>query len=196
MSLDVFASAQAMRREHTTAIRLLTAINEGDDSVMPEIYTFLKTVKARQEAEALATSGKQVRQEKRKKGGRKNSGAFEIAPRYEGGCDYSSSGLVLARNGDLRLVWRSGAKFWADQMTGYTYTPGDLEVLNAKGRTSAHITNNHRSPGTKDTRLSKALILRYAEKIDALFGPGTAEKVAPLKATLLLDSTTPPPEAP
>lgn len=192
MSYDAFTAAQALRREHTEAIRLLTCINEGDDSVMPAIHTFLKQVKARQEAEALAVSGRQVRQERRKKGGRKNSGAFEIAPRLEGGCDYTSTGLVLARKGSERLVWRSGGKFWADQMTGYTYTPGNLEVLDARGRISAYLTNNHRSPGSPDTRLSRKLIERHAEKIDLFFGVGTAEKVAALKATIVLDS----PEAP
>lgn len=180
----------AIQREHKTAIGLLKALNEGDDSVLPQVHTFLKSVAAREAAEVQARSSKAVKQEKRRTSGRKNSGNFEIAPREEGGVDYGNTGLVLARKGDIRLVWRTGHKFWADMMQGFVYTPGDLVVMNAKGRADAHLTDNHRSPGTKDTRLTRKLIERHADKIDALFGAGAAARIAALTATVLLDAET------
>lgn len=181
-----------IQREHQTALRLLTAINEGDDSVMPEIHTFLKSVKERIAGEAHVRSAKAVKAEKRKSIGRKNSGKFEVTPRVENGCDYGATGLVLARKGNTRLIWRSGTKFWADMLTGYTYTPGNLVIHAEDGLrrvADLKLTNNHRNPGDPDTRLSKKLIEKFAERIDAVFGAGTAELVKKLDKTIVIEGT-------
>ncbi|GBG14378.1 uncharacterized protein NMK_1977 [Novimethylophilus kurashikiensis] len=175
-----------------TAVDLLTRVNEGDDSAVPEIHKFLSNLREREEILAIEHNKAETARDKRKNGGRKNSGLFEVAPRYENGTDFSAEGIVLARKGALRLIWRYGSKFWASQLEPSVYTPGELEVHgeNPEQRHRNHrdLTNNHREPGTKDTRLTKALILRYAEQIDAVFGAGTAIQVAELKKTVLVDA--------
>lgn len=192
MTIDFASHLSHLQREHATAIRLLTAINEGEDGVMPEIHAFLKLVKDRCAAEAMTKAGQEARHEKRKSGGRKASGLFEIAPRVEGGTDFGADGLVLARKDNLRLVWRSGSKFWADMMTGYVYTPGELLIMAVpQGRTrpeTQNLTDNHRSPNTPDTRLTRKLLERHAAAIDGAFGAGTAAAVAGLKQTIVLQA--------
>jgi hypothetical protein len=189
MNLEYFNQQFVIREEHKEALRLLTALNEGDDSVMPAVHAFLKRVKDRQEAEAVARSAAEVKREKRKTAGRKNSDKFEVATRVEGGVDYGATGLVLARRGNLRLVWRSGAKFWADQLTGSTYTPGELVIMEmpegARRPRTYQLTDNHRKPGTPDTRLSKKLLERYADRIDERFGAGAAVQIASLTQTVV-----------
>lgn len=190
MNQAYFNQQFVIREEHREALRLLTALNEGDDSVMPTVHAFLRRVKNRQTTEAVAKSVAEVKRDKRKTAGRKNSDKFEVAPRLEGGVDYGATGLVLARRGNLRLVWRSGARFWADSLTGYTYTPGELVFMvmpeGARRPQTFQLTDNHRKPGTPDTRLSKKLLERYADKIDERLGSGVAAQVAGLTQTVVL----------
>lgn len=173
--------------EHKTAIRLLTAIHEGDDSVMPEIHAFLKKVKDRVAQDAHARSAKEASRDKRQKTGRKNSGLFEVAPRLDNGRDYGDTGLILARKGNLRLIWRNGSRFWVNQLEGYTYSPGNLVMsVQNSGKADTDLTKNHRNAGDPDTRLTRKLIEKFAEQIDAAFGPGTADAVKKLDKTYVV----------
>lgn len=189
MSLTYHDHMLTIQREHREALRLLAALNEGEDGVMPQVHVFLRKVKERQETERVAKAVASQKREQRKAGGRKNSDKFEVVPRMEGGVDYGATGLVIARRGNVRLIWRSGHTFWADQLTGSTYTPGDLVVMTSRESSKQRpqvvsLTDNHRNPGTPDTRLSRKLLERYKDKIDAVFGEGAAEQLYPLKQTV------------
>jgi len=133
----------------------------------------------------------QERREKRAKGGRKGSGKFEIAPANEGGCNHGATGIVLMRKGALRLVWRSGSKYFSG-IGSQSYAPADLEILVPRETVPERVTEFHARSlrGEKVTaRLTGALILEHREQIDAAFGKGTAAQAAELKGTVLLPET-------
>lgn len=180
----------AVMAEHAKAVQLLQAVSDGEEDVLPKIYAFLKSVAARKTAEQVRANVKSNNLEKRKKGGRKNSGAFEVCPRLESGADFGSTGLVLARKGNVRLIWRSGHKYWANMLEGSVYAPGNLVIMtSAEGHRRPGVeslTQNHRNAHEEGTRLSRALIEKFATRIDEVFGQGAAERVGALKETLVV----------
>lgn len=183
---------KAILDEHAHALKLLQAVSEGEDGLQPKVHDFLKKVAERKEREQVTANVKANNQEKRKKTGRMNSGAFEVCPRQEGGSDFGVEGLVLARMGKVRLVWRKGSKTWANQLEGSVYSPGNLTILTeASSRYHrpeiAYLTDNRRESGGPDTRVSRRLIEKFAERIDSVFGPGVAEQVAHLKQTIVIE---------
>lgn len=183
-------SLNTVLSEHKQAIALLKRVHEGDDAVHLDIHAFLQQVKHRQEDRKVQQNQAEQRREKRRTAGRKNSGAFDLLPRYRDGADYGSEAIVLARKGDVHLVWRYGSKFWASQLEPSVYTPGELAIHGEAGRRLGRkLTNNHRAPNSPDCRLNKALIERYASQIDAVFGQGAAEKIKSLKQTVLFEDT-------
>lgn len=178
------------KRDLSAAIKLLKRVNEGDDSVFKDIHPFLEVIRRRDEELAAARNAKETRRETRAKTGRKHSGLFEISPRYDKGSDFGAEGIVLARKGQLTLVWRYGSTYWASMFEPRVYAPGDLEVHGEGVNRSAdyrNLTNNHRTPNTKDTRLTKALILRYADQINKVFDLAIADEIAKLKKTVIID---------
>lgn len=182
-------SLSTVLSEHKQALALLKRVHEGDDNVHVDIHSFLQQVKSRQEDRKVKQNQAESRREKRRTSGRRNSGAFEILPRVHDGADYGAEAIVLARKGDVRLVWRYGSKFWANQLEPSVYTPGDLKIHGEPGgRLGRYLTHNHREPNTPDCRLNKALIERYAMQIDEVFGPGAAEKIKALKQTVLFET--------
>ncbi len=94
----------------------------------------------------------------------------EIAPRHEHGVDYGRDGTVLARFGDLRLVWRGGGKYWSG-LQGNRYAPAALVVL--EGRTTKHRIH-------EGGRLSKKLIaqMHVWNKLEKAFGFHIAGHIA------------------
>lgn len=185
--------------EHTEAIALLTAVNECEDGVGAKIYDFLKRVKQRRldeiarknaaEAEAAAIA---LAKRRRKSGGRTKSGRFKVAPRIEHGCDYGNEAIILAEKENIRLIWRYGHAFWANALTGYAYTPGNLsiQILSSGRRPSdVRLTDNHRNAGDPDTRLTKRLIQKFAEKINEVFQCDVANHDLMLKQTIVVGTT-------
>lgn len=164
------------------AVRILRRILAGEEKAWIEGEALVKAIDERDEKFKKEQEELQAKRDKRAKSGRMNSGKFEIAPRVEGGVDYSAAGIVLARKGELRLVWRSGGSYFSGR--GRTaYAPAELEVLGLD-RTSTSLTN-HFNKG-KAQRLTPALIRQYRAQIDKYFGPGTSKKVEPLEATVVL----------
>lgn len=103
----------------------------------------------------------------------------ETTPRVLGGVDYGAPGKVLVRapNGD-DLVWRRGHADW-DGVGRRAYRSACLQLRSAASRHAGGVWLH------EGGRLSKALLARYAEKIDVAFGAGTAAKVD-VHATLVL----------
>lgn len=177
-------------------IALLRRINSGDESAFREIEPLLKRIDDRDARHQAKQREKLARREKRAKIGRKNSGQFEIAPSHEGGVGFPASGIVLLRKDKVRLVWRSGGKYWSGIGTT-SYAPADLDILEPSGWgvKSTSITDNHgRSLHGKrdlDNRLTVNLILKYRAAINKVFGENAAELVAAggLKHTVVLGDT-------
>lgn len=172
-------------RERTDAIAILRRIDAGELNATAEIRSFLRRVDARCKAEEDAHSQRTAARERRAKIGRKQSGKFDIEPRVLDGTDHGNTGIILARNEKLRLVWRSGAMYFSG-VGRQAYAAADLEVLGYGGRIPVSITESQFKSRRGGWRLSKALIMEFASSIDKHFGAGTAAAIAQagLKTTL------------
>lgn len=165
------------------ALELLRRLLDGDEKAWIEGEEFLKKVDEQHSAAEKTRADKEARKKKRQTSGRKASGLFDIAPRVEHGVDYSADGIVLLRRGDLRLVWRSGGKYFSG-IGQQGYGPAELEILFPDRCMSTTLTDHHRN--NKSQRLSRALVLHYEKEIDEVFGEGAAKQAAKLKGTVRL----------
>lgn len=180
------------------AIELLRRIDNGDEKAYAEIEPLLKKLDKREADKRQEEERVQQAKVKRATTGRKNSGLFEIAGRHEEGVDHGADGIVLLRKGKMRLVWRYASHYWSSMMEPNAYAPPDLEVLYPKEERAnrgnsylpGQITDYHRQKlAGKDigrVRLTSALILEHASKIDKVFGKGSAAHAAELKKTVVL----------
>lgn len=169
------------------AIELLRRIHSGDEAAFREIEPLLAEIDKYGAARKKEREDKAERRSKKMLGGRKNSGRFEIARQIENGVDHSASGIVLIRKGDMRLVWRSGGNYFSGRGQ-QSYAPAELELMKPDGR-SGKITDNWRKSHDgreTESHLSKALLLKYEAKIDAVFGAGATRKAALINRTLVL----------
>jgi len=176
------------------AIQLLRRVNAGDEKVLPDIEKYLAEID--QAAKESAEYWAEV-ERKRTKARKKREEVwtrFEKAPQSEGGVDYSAAGKVLMRNKTHRLVWRPGGNYWSG-MGSQSYGNAELEIMAPHYRDRIELTNNHGDAldGTKPrriNRLSVALVLKYREQIDAVFGVGATGDMLTktnLKKTLVLE---------
>lgn len=181
---DWHSSLIASDREGGEAFKILRRIYEGENPPMVEIGQLLKQRKDRLELAAASRSKKEADRERRNKVGRAKSGKFEVAPRYENGTDFSADGIVLARMGTTRLVWRYAGKHWGNQLSGYVSHGATLELHQ---NTSLH----KRLPRSlaEDGRLTSKRLTEpeLAGKIDAIFGAGAAVRIAELKGTVVFE---------
>lgn len=174
-------------KDRKEALAMLRRIDDGDDSVLEAIRPFLKRIDARDSEEDARIAAKADAKRRRQSGGRMNSGNFEVEPRMMDGVDYGATGLVLARCGGIRLVWRSGSKYYSG-IGVWRYAPACLEVMKPGNRTGTDITD-WRGDGKKRF-LTKKIIMDHAASIDAHLGAGAAAAVAAggLKATVVLEN--------
>lgn len=171
-------------REGDEAFKILRRIYEGENLPMVEIGQLLRRRADRLERLAVERSKKEADRERRNKVGRAKSGKFEVAPRYENGTDFSADGIVLARMGTMRLVWRYAGKHWGNQLSGYVSHGATLELHQ---NTSLH-KRLPRSLAEEGRLTSKRLTEpELAGKIDAIFGAGAAVRIAELKGTVVFD---------
>lgn len=181
-------SAWDYLQDARASIALLRRLDAGDESAYKEIEPLLKLIDDRDAKHRAEYAAKQERREKRSAIGRKNSGQFQIAPSCENGVDHSASGIVLLQHTDgHRLVWRSGGCYTSGQSRNYA--PAELEIIRPyddHNRVPMHLTNNFNNPRSNESRLSTALIMKYREKIDAVFGEGAAERASKLKSTIVI----------
>lgn len=170
-----------------TLINLLRRVNNGDETVLKEIDALLNYIDEEDAKLKEKEAKRKEALELKKTRGRKNSGAFEIAPRYENGVDYGNTGIVLLKNERCRLVWRSGSQYFAG-IGCVAYAPSELVILMPPdGMTrNVKVTDHFKDRGSKKYRLSSKLVLQYKEKIDKIFGEGSTEKAAALKQTVIL----------
>jgi hypothetical protein len=179
---DAYLNLLKSDKEGRKAIAILERIDQGEDVPHVEIHELLKARKARIEAWDLARSVKQAAKERRQNVGRAKSGKFEVAPRYENGTDFSAEGIILARMGDkYKLIWRYAGKHWSNLLTGYVSHGASLE-LHQPGPYSRNLPKDLLEGG----RLTAKRIMEVAEKIDEIFGAGTAVQVAELKGTVTI----------
>lgn len=172
------------------ALKLLRRVNDGDETALKEVEAFINALDEKDVWAAQQRAALRARSEKRRTSGRKNSGRFEIAPANEGGIAWSASGIVLLKKDGIRLVWRSGGNYWSSRTQ--SYGPAELTIIYPTPKrghaTYKDVTDNftlaHKG-GKVESRLSRALIEKYAPKIDEVFGPGAAAKIS-LKHTIEL----------
>lgn len=181
-------------RDARSAIALLRRLDAGDEAAYKEIEPLIKRIDERDGKRRVTEEAKQAARVKRSTSGRKNSGAFEIAPASEAGVDYGATGLILLRKGPVRLVWRSGSKYFSG-IGRQAYAPADLDIMTPPvgkhGRwVCEDLTKHHKSKLEGErvgiVRLTKALVLSHRQRIDEVFGPGAAERAAELKQTVIL----------
>lgn len=173
-----------MLKDRDKALDILRRISDGDSKATNEIEPLLQSIKRREEESKKEREAADERRKKRQSGGRKNGGKFEIARKVERGVDYGADGIVLAKSKDgKRLIWRYGHMSYMNRMQGSTYTPAHLMILE-DGR--ERLGRGVSEPGMGRMTLGAKIIMRYAEKIDAEFGAGTAAEVAKLKGTVIL----------
>lgn len=143
-------------------------------------------IDARDTQSTAAREALQLRRAKRRTTGRKNSGAFRIAPAQDHGCDHGVSGIILAEKGETWLVWRSGGTYWSGRQQHYA--PAELEIrLKPSDFSRMPIRLTCHFEAGKAARLSRALILKHAAQIDKIFGEYSAATVAAnLKHTVTL----------
>jgi hypothetical protein len=100
----------------------------------------------------------------------------EQIPRRMWGCIFSSSGRVLARSADSKvlLVWRGGGPAWGGSMSGTYHNPSALCLyrVNASGDVQNGDKELH-SGG----RLTSSILGRYAAAIDEWFGCRIADEL-------------------
>lgn len=181
-------SVAALYIQARDAVAILRRIVEADDqNAREEARRFIERLDREEARSKAQADAKQARREHRRTVGRENSAAFEIVPQTENGVHHAAIGIVLAKRGDIRLVWRRSGRYWSGRQQHYA--PPELQVLLPDAQLPVSLTyhSNNRTIG-KGPRLSRALILRYAEKIDETFGQGTAAKVADLKATVICET--------
>lgn len=106
-----------------------------------------------------------------------------IRPRKEGGCDWDSPRVVLARYGAKELWWHRAGKTWGSLVDGYVSTPARLILVDFT------LSNTTGLPRTIELheggRLSNTLLKKHAETIDTFFGISVSEHLHP-KRTLLI----------
>ncbi len=176
-------------KDAAIGIDLLRRIESGDEAAFKEINPLLARIDKRATDGVAAESAAAQRRAKRLKSDRKLSGKFQIAPACENGVDHSASGIVLLQHSDgHRLVWRSGGYYTSGQSRNYA--PADLEIFRPKRKMQPcmpkHLTNNLNNSRSEESRLSKRLVLKYRDEIDAIFGEGAAERAAGLTGTIVV----------
>lgn len=172
-------------RERAAAIHILRRIDAGEATAIDEVRPFLHQVDARSKDQEDAAAQRLSARERRARTGRKQSGKFDVEPRMLDGTDHGNTGIILARNEKLRLVWRGGSKYFAG-IGRQAYAPAGMEVLGYGGRTSVSITESQFKERRGGWRLSKPLIMEFASGVDKHFGAGAAAAIvqAGLKGTL------------
>lgn len=165
------------------AISILRRILAGEKKAWVEGEKLIAQVDEAQDIAKKKEEAREASRAKREKSGRKNSGKFEIAPRYERGCDHGAEGLVLARNDTTRLIWRSGSTYFSG-IGSRGYAPAELELQIDGQAMSKRITNNF-DDRQNVQRLTSNLIVRHGAAIDKIFGSGAARKIAPLEKTIV-----------
>lgn len=115
-----------------------------------------------------------------------------VRPRCDGGIDWGAKRLVIACRGTRELWWVYACKAWVDRISGYQPTPGVLKFVDTKRLRGFDTgTDLHNSGG----RLSKALLLKHAEQIDAFFeAPGLAKQLDIKVTTAVVSAVLPGPE--
>ena len=86
--------------------------------------------------------------------------AQEMRPKVERGVDHGTTGRILVRYGDRRLVWQGGCTTWAGVGVD-TYFAAYLEVDGLRHWGIGHTIHS-------GGRLSKPLIAKHIEKIREL----------------------------
>lgn len=168
------------------AIDLLRRIDRGDEAAFREIRPLLDRMDGREARRLTLESEQRDRSAKRKAAMRLHSGRFEIAKAYEDGVSYCAAGIVLLRNSTHRLVWRSGGTYFSGRGTR-NYAPADLDILGPRRGgwpNTTGLTLNHRHGTT--CRLSRELVIKHAQAIDAVFGEGSAVQAAKLERTVVV----------
>lgn len=167
-------------------IALLRRIEAGDETAFREIEPLLKRLDDRDAKHRTAEQEKLERSARRRQGDRKLSGRFKIAPSNDGGIAHSASGIILIEKGGTWLVWRSGGNYWSGRQQHYG--AAELEIrwpsVNSQNRMPGRLTDNFNSG--VPCKLSKALVLKYTDRIDEVFGAGAAAQAAELKGTVIL----------
>lgn len=171
-----------MYNRATKAILLLRRLVDGQD-ITDEAREFIKDIDIADEARKNEERRKEEYRKKRETRGRRNSGKFEIEPRVVGGADWGADGLVLAKKGGTRLVWRAGSKYFSG-VGQQSYAAARLQVLFPEQHSWKDIMEQY--PDGKRRTLSAKLIFAHEEQIDSIFGKGTASKVAKLEGTVKL----------
>ncbi len=99
-----------------------------------------------------------------------------VLPRRSDGCDWGGARVVLATDGRRLLWWKRSHKAWEGRLEGYRPQPAELELADMVDRTIGvpKTTTLH-----EGGRLSAALLVRYAERIDAFFGREVAAYLDP-----------------
>lgn len=174
-------------KERAVALGILRRLDAGDASAMEEVRPLLKKIDDRERVHQEEESQRVAKKERRQKSGRLNSGAFEVAPRVERGVDFGAKGLVLARKGTVRLVWRYAHTAYLNRLNGSVAASPSLEVLTEGGSLPKDITDSYRNTRRGGWRLSRNLIMEYASQIDSFFGAGVAAQVSELKGTVVVE---------
>lgn len=106
-----------------------------------------------------------------------------ILPRRDGGSDWGTERFLLARRGKIELFWWKAHKAWQDRLIGYQPEPASLSLqLPQAGVNFTYcITSTLHEGG----RLSRKLLLQYADKINEAFGVKIADKLDPQKTLLI-----------
>lgn len=157
------------------AVEILRDIVASDGNISVELFDEARTfIRERDEREAKFIQRERADAAARKRRAdraKQRLGKYEIAPRHEGGTDYSGDGLVLIRNASgHRLVWRFGRKYWSAR--SMAYAPAELQIL-IGGRTSERVNGSDKGP----KRLCPALLRHCSAHIDLSFGLGATERI-------------------